>query len=118
MFRHDLNHTGTTTGNGSAYPSKILWKYTTYGPIYGSPAIVDGCVYFGSRDSNIYCLNATTGQKIWNFSTGAEVIASPAVNHGSVYIGSNDGWFYCINTTSGIALDQVVGMERQLLPCS
>lgn len=103
MFHHDLNHTGATDGN-SADMASFIWNYSTDGPIHSSPAIVAGCVYFGSRDSNIYCLNATTGQKVWNFSTGAEVISSPAVSRGCVYVSSNDGWFYCLNTTSGMPI--------------
>lgn len=103
MFRHDLNHTGTTD-SGSADLATLLWNYTTGAPVYSSPAVVDGCVFFGSRDSNIYCLNATTGQKIWNFSTGAEIIASPAVSQGCVYVSSNDGWFYCLNSSMGMPL--------------
>lgn len=103
IFRHDLNHTGATDGS-PADSARLLWKYTTSGPVYSSPAVVDGCVYFGSRDNNVYCLNASTGQKIWNFSTGAEVISSPAVSRGCVFISSNDGWFYCLNTTSGLPI--------------
>lgn len=100
MFRQNLNHTGATDGS-SADSAKLIWNYSTCGPVYSSPAVADGCVFFGSRDSNIYCLNATTGQKLWNFITGAEVLASPAVNGGCVYVGSNDGWFYCLNVSTG-----------------
>src|SRR6266852_4929045 len=37
--------------------------------IQSSAAVVDGAVYFGSRDSNLYALDAGTGQKKWAFST-------------------------------------------------
>lgn len=104
MFRQNLNHTGAITDIGSVNSAIFLWNYTTNQPIYSSPAVVDGRVYFGSRDSNIYCLNATTGQKLWNFTTGAEVLASPAVSDGLLYIPSNDGWFYCLNTSTGMPL--------------
>lgn len=104
MFRHDLNHTGATASNNYADLARLLWNYSTNGPIHSSPSVVYGCIFFGSRDSNIYCLNASTGQKIWNFSTGAEVIASPAVSLGRVYEPSNDGWFYCLNASTGLPI--------------
>jgi outer membrane protein assembly factor BamB len=100
MFRHDLNRTGSTDG-GSADSAMLLWNYSTNGPIHGSPAIVNGSVFFGSRDNNIYSLNVTTGHKNWNFSTGAEVLSSPAVSRSLLYAYSNDGWFYCLNSSTG-----------------
>jgi hypothetical protein len=68
-----------------AFSGAKIWNYTAnaalvyYPPgppqIYGggitsSPAVVDGKVYIGSGDNNVYCLNAFTGDKIWNYSTG------------------------------------------------
>jgi len=104
MFRQNLNHTGAVTDMGYADSATLLWNYTTKGPIYSSPVVVEGYVFFCSRDSNIYCLNASTGQKLWNFTTGAEIVSSPAVNDGLLYVASNDGWFYCMNTSTGMPL--------------
>jgi hypothetical protein len=66
-----------------------------------SPAVVDGVVYIGSTDSNLYALNAKTGDKIWNYPTGAKVSSSPAVVGGVVYVGSEDGNLYAIDSRSG-----------------
>src|SRR5438067_1350726 len=41
----------------------LKWIYTTGSWVYSSPAVVDGMVYVGSGDSNLYALNATTGAK-------------------------------------------------------
>jgi outer membrane protein assembly factor BamB len=32
------------------------WKYTTGGPITGTPIIVDSTLYFGSTDHRVYAL--------------------------------------------------------------
>ena len=74
-----------------------------------SPAVVNGVVYIGSRDDNLYALNASTGAKLWSFTTGGEVIASPAVANGVVYIGSynqntNDGTMYALDARTGALL--------------
>ena len=46
-----------------------------------SPAVADGCVYVGSYDNNIYCLDAATGALKWNWSPiGTQsIISAPAV---------------------------------------
>ncbi len=77
------------------------WAFQAGGDIYSSPAVVDGRVYVGSGDKNLYCLNAYTGQKIWNFTIGHYLRSSPTVVGGSVYIGADDGYFYALNANTG-----------------
>jgi outer membrane protein assembly factor BamB len=79
----------------------LAWKFTTDGSVPSSPAVVDGIVYVGSDDGNVYAINATTGAKVWSFSTGGEVQSSPAVVNGRVYVGSNNGFLYALNASTG-----------------
>ena len=102
MFHHDLNHSGYTTSSDQANLAKPLWNYSTGAPVVSSPAVVDGCVFVGSKDGQIYCLNSSNGQRIWSFPTVGEVDSSPAIYNGCVYVGSNDGWLYCINVATGV----------------
>lgn len=69
-----------------------------------SPAVVNGTVYIGSSDNNIYALNGTTGAKVWNYTTGSSVYSSPAVSNGAVYVGSDDNNLYALNATTGAKL--------------
>jgi outer membrane protein assembly factor BamB len=101
-FRHDPSHSGVTNGSDELNYAKPLWNYTTYGPVVSSPATTDGYVFVGSKDYNIYCLDASNGQRVWNFTTGGQVVSSPAVYVGHVYVGSYDGWFYCMNIATGL----------------
>lgn len=66
-----------------------------------SPTVVDGKIYLGSADSNVYCLNAENGSTIWSFPTGGSVYSSPAVADGNVYIGSTDNSIYCLDADDG-----------------
>jgi outer membrane protein assembly factor BamB len=66
-----------------------------------SPAVVDGKVYFGSGDGNVYAVDARSGVLQWKFATGNVVHASPAVANGTVYIGSFDSRLYAIDAESG-----------------
>jgi len=56
--------------------------------------VVNGVVYVGTTDHNVYALKASTGAKLWSYTTGNEVISSPAVANGVVYVGSADGKVY------------------------
>jgi outer membrane protein assembly factor BamB len=69
-----------------------------------SPVVWNGAVYFGSGDTNIYALDAASGQLKWKFKTGDVVHASPAISGGTLLVGSFDSYFY--------ALDAVTGTER------
>lgn len=66
-----------------------------------SPTIVEGTVYVGSGDGNVYALDAASGALRWKFRTGNVVHASPAIAEGVVYIGSWDSYFYAIDAKSG-----------------
>jgi outer membrane protein assembly factor BamB len=79
--------------------SPITWQY----PISvedNSPAVVNGVVYAGSSDSNVYALNASTGSLLWKYTTGGAIFNSPAVAGGVVYIG-NSGGLYALNAKTG-----------------
>jgi parallel beta-helix repeat protein len=100
MFHHDLTHSGYSTST-APLTNNSLWKYQTGDFVDSSPAVVDGVVYIGSGDNNVYALNASTGSKIWSYQTGFFVVSSPAVAAGVVYVGSCDGNFYALNSSTG-----------------
>ena len=66
-----------------------------------SPAVVDGTVYFGSGDGNVYAVDAEAGLVRWKFPTKDVVHSSPAVVGGTVYIGSWDSNLYAIDAETG-----------------
>jgi outer membrane protein assembly factor BamB len=101
MFRRDLAHTGNADTNGALPGGTLAWTFATGGPVHSSPAVVDGTVYFGSRDHNIYALDAATGELKWAFETGSWVEASPIVAGGVVYCGCNDSNLYALNAKTG-----------------
>lgn len=121
MFRHDINHSGHSS---SLMPHPIqmdsLWTYVVppspSRAIYSSPAVVDGKVYFVSRDKRLRCLDADTGSLVWTSSLGnswdtdypeqfyIKWDSSPAVIDGSpalVIVGARDGKCYAFDATSG-----------------
>ena len=79
--------------------------------LWSSPAIVNGIVYVGSDDHNVFPLKATTGTKVWNYTTG-DLVSSAVVRprpspNGIVYIGKWDHNIYrsqCDNRGEGVEL--------------
>jgi len=80
---------------------KLIWKYKAGNTIYGQPAIANGLVYFGSHDSHLYGLNASTGKLIWKFKTNGFLLVSPVIWKGMVYFGSSSKTFYALKADTG-----------------
>ncbi|MCW4019128.1 MAG: PQQ-binding-like beta-propeller repeat protein [Candidatus Bathyarchaeota archaeon] len=101
MFLSDPENSGVGDG-----PTNLVlnWKTST-GCILLSPAIVNGVVYAGSFDGNIYAFNANTGEQKWSYATGKIGFSStPAVANGKLYTGADNGKVYCLNAETGTEL--------------
>ncbi len=66
-----------------------------------SPVVVEGVVYFGSGDGNLYALDAGTGDLKWKFKAGDVIHASPAYADGVLFVGSWDSYFYAVDAATG-----------------
>jgi outer membrane protein assembly factor BamB len=101
----------TVLGANNVGGLQLKWKNPIVGNsslvfdnLESSPAVVNGVVYFGSTEGNVYALNAGTGAKLWSFTTGIGVLSSPAVANGVVYVGSQNGTVYALNASTGAKL--------------
>src|SRR5262249_3081053 len=79
--------------------------------VEGAAVIVDGVVYVGSSDKNLYALDLKTGAERWKTPLGI-ITASPGVSGDRVYIGDADGKFYCLDRTNGKGLSTCDDMEQ------
>ena len=68
-FGHDLNRSfaspDTCIGRLNAPTLRPKWFFNAHSPVTGSPAVVDGVVYFGSYVGNFFAVNAATGRAVW-----------------------------------------------------
>jgi outer membrane protein assembly factor BamB len=85
------------SGNSSGETSSNTWSFSA------NPVVADGKIYASTgeyshseplpRGNRLYCINATTGEKIWDiyFAGGAKVIADSLLLANNDY----DGLLYC-----------------------
>ncbi len=99
MWRADSTHSSTSQVGPSNL--SLAWKFETNGSVISSPSVVDGIVYVGSQDKNIYAIGAWSGSLIWKYATNGAIISSPAVAEGKVFVGSEDGYVYSLNANTG-----------------
>ena len=101
-WRGNMEKPGVATNQMGPVKLNLIWKYQTGGgAVTSSPAIVNGKVYVGSYDKNLYCLDAYTGSLLWKFETGFRIASSPAVAGNKVYLGPDDGYVYCLDANTG-----------------
>ncbi len=82
-------------------PLERVWRYTTQGPVVGSPAIAHDLVYIGSRDHRLYAIDAQRGTEYWTLKTGDQIEATPLITDDLVCVGSHDGNLYGVDAMTG-----------------
>src|SRR5438874_2646741 len=109
QFGYDQTHSRTNPYENVLSRTNVShltldWSSPTGGVIGSSPAVVNGVVYIGSDDGNMYALDAKTGASLWSYPTGGFINSSPAVANGVVYIGSSDRNVYALDAKTGTRL--------------
>ncbi len=101
----------------AAADGALRWKFATAGvgydlsqgfirsDIFTRPSLQDGILVFGSRDANVYALDAAMGEKKWTFAYDSTWAMSTTVDAGVVYA----GW----STNNKVnALDLATGAQK------
>ena len=77
----------TVLGKVTVGSLALKWKTTIGMGGGGLGAVVNGVVYFGAGDGNVYALNASTGAKLWSFTTTTgSGVGAPAVEIGRAHV--------------------------------
>jgi len=63
--------------------------------IRASPVVLNGRVYSGALDGNLYCLDANSGAVIWKFMgvSPCVVMATPTICNSNIYLASTTGGY-------------------------
>lgn len=103
----DAMHSGVAT-DAIAAGQRLAWSYRTKGTfVTGSPVIVNGVVYAGTRDENgdgtsaVHAVSLATGKKLWSYSVPSSVHGSVAVSDGLVYVPTLRGSLFAVDAKTG-----------------
>jgi outer membrane protein assembly factor BamB len=87
---------------------KEIWRYKPTGSPETNPIVENCIIYFGCDDSNLYALNAITGELIWKFDIGNQsgydpdhIPSSPAITNGVLYVVNDKGFVFAIDLKNG-----------------
>jgi len=90
---------GDDLGRLTAYAlknGKKLWSFQ-----FGTPAVSEGIVVFGSADCKIYGLDAQNGNLLWTVEAAEPVLGAVTIENGIAYIGASDHTFRAVNIRTG-----------------
>jgi outer membrane protein assembly factor BamB len=68
---------------------KTKWVFETKSPIFSSPVVSEGLVYFGGLDSIFYAIGISSGHEKWRFRTKGWGLSNN-IHDSILYIGSAD----------------------------
>lgn len=106
----DLNDTRFNANEGRIGPGNVsnltlAWNFVTPRSVIGTPAVVNGTVYFGDWSGVVYAVDAVNGTQRWNYSLHNGAISdSPLVADDRVFVGTGGGKLAAFNASSGAFL--------------
>jgi outer membrane protein assembly factor BamB/predicted phosphodiesterase len=107
QFHGDARHSGVT-GDVLRPDLELAWTHRTPGTILtGSPVVVNGIAYAGTRDENgldnngVRAVDLKTGKQLWSARTDASVHGSPAVTDGLVLVPTINGTLHAFDAATG-----------------
>lgn len=90
-------------GEATHAGQELRWKFRVEEEIRGSVIVHDQTVFVGSYDTNLWAINANSGDLRWKFATEGGISTTPDVDpeRQTVLIGSDDGNLYSVDIRSG-----------------
>ncbi|WP_344660160.1 serine/threonine-protein kinase [Catenulispora subtropica] len=95
---------GHGSGTGSPPGAVPKWTFQAGSMIDRHPTVVDGVVYVGSSDGNLYAIDTVTGALKWNFRAADGILSSPVVAQGVVYVADVGGSVYATDIATRTTL--------------
>ncbi len=83
--------------NSAPRTNDVIWNTNFAADFSATPAVIDGLIYVGGTDYNLYCIDANTGQEIFKYHFPSQVVSTPCVVGDMIYVGCRDGNMYAFN---------------------
>ncbi len=100
-FNNSLHQQGMSSSRNDTYGNGVINKNFSFSDlvkgahnqIISTPTVVNGVIYFGDNNFNLYAVNAVTGKLIWKTKTNNEIMNQPLVVNGMVYFGTGNNLY-------------------------
>jgi eukaryotic-like serine/threonine-protein kinase len=86
----------------------VQWKFKIKQPIFSSPVVSDGLVFFAGLDSTVYALDVQTGAQKWKLRTNGEIRSNLVLHNNQLFLAGGNGVLSCIDKNSGKRLWSVI----------
>jgi outer membrane protein assembly factor BamB len=84
-----------------ARTGKVLWKRSLPNRAESSPLVMDGTLYFGCEDDQLFALNTRNGHTRWATTLGGPIKSAPAYHNGVLFVGDYGGYMNAVDAKSG-----------------
>jgi outer membrane protein assembly factor BamB len=95
-----------------ARTGRVIWKHFLPGRAESSPLVIDGTVYFGCENDQLFALNTRNGHVRWATTLGGPVKSAPAYQHGVLYVGDYGGYMNAVEAKNGKLLWQTASLGQ------
>jgi outer membrane protein assembly factor BamB len=95
---------GNVIGMDVNQPKRLWRQFDAVGAITAPLTISKSGLYVSSRDTNLYKLDAVSGDKIWEFHTGSALTTSARATESTVYQYAKGKGLYAVDANSGKSL--------------
>ncbi len=90
-----------TTSIAPATGIKPVWSFECEDEVRGTALVIQGTLYIGCYDNNLYALNSADGKFQWKYATEGSVVSRPAIYEGNIYFGSADTRLHVVSARTG-----------------
>jgi outer membrane protein assembly factor BamB/tRNA A-37 threonylcarbamoyl transferase component Bud32 len=101
----DLLYFGCEDGSIVAYDirGEMKWRQRARRGVTSTPYLdpIEGLLFVGSMDWNLYAVDARSGFVVWRTRTGGPIVSSPVLANSTVYVGSADKCLYALDARNG-----------------
>jgi outer membrane protein assembly factor BamB len=84
-----------------ARTGKVLWKRSLPNRAESSPLVMDGTLYFGCEDDQLFALNTRNGHTRWATTLGGPIKSAPAYHDGVLFVGDYGGYMNAVDAKTG-----------------
>ncbi len=95
-----------------ARTGKVIWKRLLPGRAESSPLVIDGTVYFGCENDQLFALSTRNGHIRWATTLGGPVKSAPAYHDGVLYVGDYGGYMNAVQASDGKLLWQTASLGQ------